>query len=158
MNNENNRRNFLVGVISAFAAGTSCAVEANLGAEAAFNKASRVLVEMGALPTFRDKELLIIKAGPHVLQNVALEADCGSMFGIPYVKDKRTKVAATYEVTIAALGESKSSVSVRVTLDGYMDVNEGAPFFIEKTRDKSKALSCASTGQLESRFFERLAN
>jgi hypothetical protein len=37
-----------------------------------------------------------------------------------------------------------------------MDTNEGAPFFIEKTRDKNKALTCKSTGALERQFIELL--
>jgi hypothetical protein len=37
-----------------------------------------------------------------------------------------------------------------------MDVNEGAPFFIEKTRDKNKVLSCNSKGVLEKKFLDAL--
>ena len=39
-----------------------------------------------------------------------------------------------------------------------MDVNEGAPFFIEKTRNKSKVLTCKSTGALEAEFLDRLVS
>lgn len=130
------------------------AAEVGLPAEAAFLKASRVLVSLGALPTFRDKELLVIKTDPVPLKDVPTQADCGTMFGIPYVKDKRTKVAATYQVSIKPTGDARSEVSLTVTLDGYMDVNEGAPFFIDKTRDKNKVLPCKSTGRLEAQFFE----
>jgi hypothetical protein len=37
-----------------------------------------------------------------------------------------------------------------------MDVNEGAPLFIEKTRDTNKVLTCKSKGTLESKFIESL--
>lgn len=47
-------------------------------------------------------------------------------------------------------------MSVKVTLDGYMDVNEGAPFFMEKTRDKNKVLTCSSKGYLENNFMDLL--
>lgn len=144
-------------LVLALSPATVPAVEVGLAANAAFVKASRVLVSLGALPTFRDKELLIIKTDPAPLKDVPTEADCGTMFGIPYVKDKRTKVAATYQVSIKPTGDSKSEVSLTLMLDGYMDVNEGAPFFIEKTRDKTKVLSCKSTGRLEAQFFELLA-
>ena len=133
------------------------AEEIGLAADAAFLKASRVLVGLGALPTFRDKELLVIKTDPVPLKDTQAQADCGAMFGIPYVKDKRTKVAAVYQVSIKPMNEGKSDVSLTVTLDGYMDVNEGAPFFVDKRRDKNKVLACKSTGALEVHFFELLS-
>lgn len=144
-------------VVLACVATVARAAEVDLSADAAFLKASRVLVGLGALPTFRDKELLVIKTDPVPLKEVSSQADCGTMFGIPYTKDKRTKVAATYQVSIKPLGGGKSDVSLTITLDGYMDVNEGAPFFIDKTRDKNKALTCKSTGALEAKFFEMLS-
>jgi hypothetical protein len=143
-------------LVLAFVAVLTNATEVNLPADAAFLKASRVLIDLGALPTFRDKELLVIKTDPLPLQQVSSEADCGTMFGIPFTKDTRTKVAATYQVSIKALSDGKSDVSLTITLDGYMDVNEDAPFFINKTRDKNKVLTCKSTGTLEARFFQML--
>lgn len=78
------------------------------------------------------------------------------MFGIPYLKGKRTKTAATYQIVVKPVGETVSDVTVNVTLEGYMDVNEGAPFFIEKTRDRNKALTCNSKGAIEAKFIELL--
>lgn len=130
------------------------AVEVEMPADVAFQKASTVLVGLEALPTLRDKELLVIKTDPVPVRLTPDQADCGKMFGIPYLKDKRTKTAATYQVVVKPLGDSKSDVSVRIAIEGYMDVNEGAPFFIEKTRDKSKALTCTSKGWLEEKFME----
>jgi len=136
---------------------TAGAASVPLPADAAFQKASELLVSMDAMPTFRDKELLIIKTDPVQVKLTPDQADCGKMFGIPYLKDKRTKTAATYQVVIKPIDGASSDVTVKVSLDGYMDVNEGAPFFIEKTRDKNKALTCSSKGWLESQFIERLA-
>lgn len=144
----------LAGLVLACAPVVMKAAEVDLSAEAAFAKVSRILVDLGALPTFRDKELLIIKTDPVPLKEIALEADCGTMFGISYTKDKRTKVAAIYQIAIRPLNDKKSDVLLTVTLDGYMDVNEGAPFFIDKTRDKNKVLPCKSTGALEAKFFK----
>lgn len=146
-----------VALVLALVAVLAKATEVNLPADAAFLKASRVLLDLGALPTFRDRELLIIKTDPLPLTQVSSEADCGTMFGIPYTKDKRTKVAATYQVTMKAVSNATSDVSLKITLDGYMDVNEGAPFFIDKTRDKNKILTCKSTGALEAKFFQMLS-
>jgi hypothetical protein len=125
-------------------------------ADAAFLKASQVLVGLGAMPTFRDKELLVIKSDPVQVKLTPDQADCGKMFGFAYLKDKRTKTAATYQVIVRAIDANSSDVSVKVTLDGYMDVNEGAPFFIGKTRDKNKVLTCSSKGYLESNFMSLL--
>lgn len=132
----------------------SAAVEVEMSGEESFKKASLVLVELGAIPTFRDKELLVIKTDPVPVQLTTEQADCGSMFGIPYLKDKRTKTAAAYQIVIKSTGDATSDVTVKVALDGYMDVNEGAPFFIEKTRDTSKTLTCTSKGVLEAKFIE----
>src|SRR5690349_17010402 len=118
-------------VLFAFWGPNTEATDVDLPPESAYQKASRALVGLGALPTFRDRELLIIKTDPLPLKDVSSQADCGTMFGIPYVKDKRTKVAAIYQVSIKPKADGKSDVSLTVTLDGYMDVNEGAPFFID---------------------------
>ena len=133
-------------------------VEINLPASNVFKKASFLLVDMEAIPSFRDKELGIIKTEPLPMKLTKNEADCGKMFGMPYIKDKRTKTAVTYQVNIRELSEKTSKVSIKLKIDGYMDVNEGAPFFIEKTRDKSKVLTCKSTGVLEADFIKRLVS
>lgn len=128
----------------------------NLSADAAFVRASRALVDMEAMPTFRDKDLGVIKTDPVQVKLTPDQADCGKMFGIPYLKDKRTKTAATYQVTIRPMSAETSDVTIKVSLDGYMDVNEGAPFFIEKTRDKNKVLTCTSKGYLEQQLLDKL--
>lgn len=142
---------FVVGLPSA----TSAEV-VHMSADAAFLKASQVLVSLGAMPTFRDKELLVIKTDSVQVKLTPDQADCGKMFGFAYLKDKRTKTAATYLVTVKAIDANSSDVSVKVLLEGYMDVNEGAPFFIDKTRDKNKVLTCSSMGYLESNFLSLL--
>jgi hypothetical protein len=136
--------------------GLALAAVVSMPADAAFQKASVVLVGMDAIPTFRDKELLVIKTDPVPVKLTPDQADCGKMFGIPYLKDKRTKTAATYQIVIKPIDDATSDVSVKVTIDGYMDVNEGAPFFVEKTRDRNKVLTCSSKGWLETRFLEAL--
>lgn len=137
-------------------ASTAEAAVVPLPADQAFQEASRLLVDIGALPTFRDRDLLVIKTDPMPVRLTPEQADCGKMFGIPYLKDKRTKTAATYQVVIRPIDEATSDVTVKVTLDGYMDVMEGAPFFIEKTRDKDKVLTCTSKGWLEAQLLEKL--
>lgn len=137
-------------------AGTAQATVVAMPAEDAFQKASMLLVDLGAMPTFRDRELLVIKTDPAPVELTPDQADCGKMFGIPYLKDKRTKTAATYQVVIKPIDATTSDVSVKVAIDGYMDVMEGGPFFVEKTRDKDKVLTCSSKGWLEAQFLEKL--
>lgn len=154
-----NKKHVLLAIftmVTTLASSVSSAVEVAMSGDDAFKKASMVLVGLGAMPTFRDKELLVIKTDPMQVTLTPEEADCGKMFGIPYLKDKRTKTAATYQIVVKPTGEATSDVTVKVTLDGYMDVNEGAPFFIEKTKDKNKALTCNSKGALEAKFIELL--
>lgn len=134
----------------------AAADEVSMPADAAFQKASMVLVNLGAMPTFRDKELLVIKSDPLPVTLTPDQADCGKMFGIPYLKDKRTKTAATYQVIIKPISDTASEVAVKITLDGYMDKNEGLAFWVEKTRDKNSVLTCHSKGWLESQFMEML--
>ncbi len=133
-------------------AGITKADEVQLPADEAFQKALVILMDMDAVPSFKDKDLLMIKTDPLPMKMTTDEADCGSMFGIPYLKDKRTKVAATYQIRIKKIDDKKSDISVKLTLDGYMDVNEGAPFFVKKDRDKNKVLTCVSKGVLEKKF------
>jgi hypothetical protein len=148
-------RIFLSISLAAYAA-SALATTVALPADAAFQKASAVLVSLDAIPTFRDKELLVIKTDPVQVRLTSEQADCGKMFGIPYLKDKRTKTAVTYQVVIKPVDAVNSDVSIKVTIDGYMDVNENAPFFVDKTRDKNKVLTCTSKGWLESQLLEQI--
>ena len=127
-----------------------------LPADVAFQKAVAVLVSLDAIPTFRDKEILVLKTDPVQVRLTPEQADCGKMFGIPYLKDKRTNTAVTYQVVVKPVDAAHSDVSVKVTIEGYMDVNENAPFFIDKSRDKNKVLTCTSKGWLESQIVERI--
>ncbi len=122
----------------------------------AFQKAVEILVDMGAVPTFKDKELFMIRTDPNPTKLTAEECDCGSMFGFAYIKDKRVKTGVTYQVRFKKVDDKNSNMDLKVTIDGYMDVNEGAPFFIEKTKNNNKILMCKSTGVLEKKFKELL--
>jgi hypothetical protein len=143
-------------ILSLSVFGMAKADELPFSVDETYQKAIVSLMDMGAIPTFRDKELLMIKSDPLPMKLTTEEADCGSMFGIPYLKDKRVKTALTYQIRIKKIDENKSEIEVKITIDGYMDVNEGAPFFIEKTRNTNKVLTCNSKGLLESKFINSL--
>lgn len=145
-----------VWIILALNSGVAQAQSVPLSAPEAFKKATMYLVGEGAVPSFRDAELLMLKTDPLPMRLTTAEADCGSMFGFAYLSDKRVKTAVTYVLSAKPVTESSSEISVRVTVDGYMAVNEGAPFFIEKTRDATKVLMCKSTGMLERKLIDAL--
>lgn len=130
--------------------------EVSLSADEAYQKAVKILVDIGSVPSFRDKELMLIKTDQLPMKMTTEEGDCGSMFGIPYLKDKRVKTALTYQIRIKKIEDSKSDIDVKITVDGYMDVNDGAPFFIEKNRETNKVLTCKSKGVFEQRFIDAL--
>ena len=130
--------------------------EIPIAAEEAYQKAVNILVDMGAVPSFRDKELMLIRTDPNPTRLTSDECDCGTMFGIPYMKDKRVKTGVTYQVRFKKVDDKKSAVDLKITIDGYMDVNENAPFFIEKTKNNNRILMCKSTGALEKKFIEAL--
>ena len=124
----------------------------DLPAEDAYAAAIEQILDMDGIPSFRDAELLLIKTDPIPMKLNSAQVDCGSMFGIPYIKDKRTKTAVAYKIRIKKAEDNTSDIDVDITIDGYMDVNENAPFFVDKTRDKSKTLTCKSKGILEEDF------
>lgn len=128
-----------------------------LPAAEAYAKAIEQVVELGFVPTFRDAELLLIKTDALPLRLDAEQADCGSMFGFDYISDKRVKTAVSHTIRVKPVDAGSSTVTVTTKIDGYMDVNEGAPFFIEKTRDSNKVLNCKSTGRLETDFINSVA-
>jgi hypothetical protein len=132
------------------------AEEIPLPAIEAYQKAVEILVEMGVVPSFRDNELRLIKTDSTPTKLSGEECDCGKMFGIPYMKDKRVKTGVAYQVRFKKIDDKTCNMDLKITIDGYMDVNEGAPFFIEKTKNNNKILMCKSTGLLEKRFRELL--
>ena len=115
------------------------------------------ILDLDGLPSFRDKELGIIKTDPMAMKLDSKTADCGRMFGIPYIKDKRTKTAVSYQIRLKKIDASQTKVTVKANIDGYFFKNETAfAFFMEKTRDASKVLGCKSTGEIEKQFIESL--
>ena len=114
------------------------------------------ILDLDGLPSFRDKELGIIKTDPMAMKLDSKTADCGRMFGIPYIKDKRTKTAVSYQIRLKKIDASQTKVTVKAKIDGYFFTNENTAFFMEKTRDASKVLGCKSTGEIEKQFIESL--
>ena len=111
------------------------------------------VLDAGGLPEFRDKELGLIKTDAFPMKLDKEAANCGRMFGIPYIIDKRTKTTVSYRVRFKTIDENKTDVSVDVDVEGYFFKYETDwAFFVEKIRDANKVLGCKSTGKLEERF------
>lgn len=131
----------------------------NSSAEQVYETTLNYLLDLGAVPVVRDKELLLIKTEPLPTKLTTEECDCGSMFGIPYMKDKRTKTAVTYQIRIKKIDEANSDIDIRTTIDGYMDVADSPMLFMmDKHRDSNKVLTCKSKGILEQKFTEEIKN
>ena len=151
-------KNYLALALSTFFVGSIASAEPiELSIDDLWDKSIEKILDADGLPTFRDKELGIIKTDPIPMRLDSKTANCGRMFGIPYIKDKRTKTAVSYQIRFKKIDEKLTNVTVKANIDGYFFKNETPfAFFMEKTRDASKVLGCKSTGELEKQFVESL--
>lgn len=139
--------------------GVTYAEVVNLPAEEAYDKALDYVLEIGAMPNTTNEKLRIFKTDLLSVKLTHEECDCGKMFGIPYMKDKRMRTAVSYQVRVKKVDDNSSDVKVKVTVEGYMAVNDHKlGFFADKSRDKGKVLDCKSTGVLEKRFIEAISH
>lgn len=129
--------------------------EIPLPAPEAYRKAVLVLRDMGAIPTYMDEGMRTIRTDYSLTRLTEKEADCGGRFGIPFIKDRKTKTAVAYEVRFEDIDGKRSGMHLKIRIDGYADVYEGEPSADGKGGD-GKKLSCRSTGELEKRFEEAL--
>lgn len=118
----------------------TCSAEAiDLGAKksiASNTEAVRsVLISQGYIVPYFSKLDGMVTAERRDAGLTSKEADCGTMFGIPYLKDSRTKTAV--EITFTS---SDESISTNVQITGTMHAGYGAP---------DKRLACSSTGVIE---------
>ena len=144
---------FLLACVSPFA----LAEKVDLSLEDAWQAAIDVLLDMDAYPTVRDEEIGVMKTDPVSMQLDMTTADCGKMFGLSYIRDKRTKTSVTYSLRFKEVSPTETDVRVKVAIDGYMFTNETSwAVWMEKTRDANKVLQCKSTGALEKQFIDLL--
>lgn len=94
-----------------------------------------VLISQGYIVPYFSKLDGMVTAERRDAGLTSKEADCGTMFGIPYLKDGRTKTAL--EITFTS---SDQAVSADVHITGTMYVGYGNP---------NKRLACSSTGVIE---------
>jgi len=138
-----------------FAAHAGPAIDAS--ADKVYLAAMEVALDMGATPTMNNDALHYFKTDPVKIKPDASDCDCGSMFGIPYVKDSRTVVEVSYIVRVKAVGQ-QSEVNVSTSIVGYYDESKNAisAFMADKKRDHDELLDCKSTGAYELRFISNV--
>ena len=131
----------------------------NASPDHVYQAAMEVALDMGAMPTTSNDALHFFKTDPVKLKPSVDDCDCGSMFGIPYVKDDRTVVKVSYIVRVKG-SDQQSEIDVSTSIVGYYDESKNAisAFMADKKRDTKDLLDCKSKGQYEHRFIDRVQN
>jgi len=140
----------LIGAQSAYAGETI-----NAAADDVYQAAMEVALDLDAMPSNSNDKLRFFKTDAVTLKPAEKDCDCGSFFGIPYVKDSRTMVDIIYNIRVKAVGD-KSEIKVSTSIVGYYDENRNAisAVLADKKRDHDNLLDCKSTGAYEARFVE----
>jgi len=122
-----------------------------------YQAAMEVALDLGAMPSTSNDKLRFFKTDTVKLKPTEEQADCGSMFGIAYVKDDRTVVEVSYTVRVKPSGDA-SDIDVSTSLVGYYDESRNAisNFMSDKKRDNDDLLDCKSTGVFESECVARV--
>lgn len=94
-----------------------------------------------------NKESGVITTGAKPVRLTDAQADCGNIWGLPYVKDKRTTTSVVYSVQLSPSGES-TMVTANTTISGNFVSHAGA---------SSLTLNCRSLGDLEAALLRRLS-
>lgn len=128
-------------------------------ADDVYQAAMEVALDLDAMPSSSNDKLRFFKTDAVKLKPSENDCDCGSMFGIPYVKDSRTVVEIKYNVRVKAVNE-KSEINVSTSIVGYYDESKNAisSFMSDKKRDHDNLLDCKSKGAYEARFIEAVKN
>lgn len=150
-------RGALILSVVTICASTTYAEVINTPANEAYEKALNYVLDAGGIPTTNNKELFLFKTDPMPTTLTTDEADCGSVFGIPYLKDKRTKTAITYQIRVKKVDENTSDINIIIAIDGYMDkYDTKTAFFVTDRSDARTLLTCKSKGVLEKRLIESI--
>lgn len=84
----------------------------------------------------------VLSTGPKLVALSALDADCGTTAGLPYIKDKRTITHVAYGVIAA-----DKHVTIRTTIEGE---------YLKTHIIAGVAMQCVSTGRLERALLESI--
>ncbi len=135
-------------------AGSAYAEEINLPAREVYEKAMDHVLDFNGIPTTENEKRMLFKTDKIPMKLTKKEVDCGSMFGISYMSDKRMRTAAIYQVRVRAVNDVTSDIKIIVTIDGYLDTKKGAPFFMDKHRLKGKSWIVNQQAYLKRTFYK----
>ena len=120
--------------------------EVNLAYDQAFKNTINALYDLGYSVKVSDKDNGIITTEKkHVSLNED-QADCGNIWGIPYLKDKRTTSHAAHSVRVRANGD-KSTIQVNTEISAIFNATASG---------ETKSLSCVSSGYLERILLDKI--
>lgn len=98
------------------------------------NKIIRTLIGKGFTLSSKSDGIIITTA--KIVRLTTKEASCGSLMGLPYIKDNRTITRLSYSVTLI----DSTMVTVATNIEGVFNSHAGATTI---------TLICTSTGSLE---------
>ena len=124
------------------------------------------ILDLDGIPTYRDKEIGIIRTEKFLMKLDMTTVDCGTSLLIPYMKDKRVRNWVSYQIRLKNIDENTTDIRVSTIIDGYLfplksqlkkfDFNRTDfseyQHFKEIWEDDLVLLNCKSTGELEKQF------
>lgn len=115
--------------------------------ETAWVRTFNALSNSGAMITSADRSQGLISTGKQTIRLTETEADCGNLWGIPYLKDSRTMTDVTYAVRLQDEGPS-TRITVNTRIEGT---------FNAVASEHTKRLSCFSLGALERQLIDQIS-
>ena len=127
------------------------------------------ILDLDGIPTYRDKEIGIIRTEKFLMKLDRTTVDCGKEFFIPVMKDKRVRNWVSYEIRLRTIKENSTDVRVLTVIEGYLFPLKGYLKEFDKNRseysewrhfksrfrfweDPNHKKNCKSTGELEKQF------
>ena len=115
--------------------------------DVAWQRTMRVLAAQGAMVKTADKAQGVITTDKATVWLNETQADCGNIWGIPYLKDSRTMTEVAYSVYLQGDGY-RTSVTVNTKIEGR--------FKATANQQATTELSCFSLGTLERDLIEKI--
>jgi len=91
-----------------------------------------------------DEEAGIISTAPKLLNLTENDCDCGTSFGLPYIKDKRTRTWLSLNAII-----EDGSLILKANIKGQ---------YLENDLIQGVEMECVSTGNYEAKLIEKIKN
>jgi hypothetical protein len=129
----------------------------DMSADMLFSKVFEHALKIGAMPVEIDVFEMSFKTSAAPFEPASGLADCGSLSGAPVIHDKRTKTGVIYTIQVTPIDNDRSTITIKVDIDGYISDDKKAPYVAEKNRSAVLNLSCISTGGFEANLLEAMS-